>query len=247
MRKAILIRVGIDQSKDSGRWNGPSNPENGDFVYVPIQQTKTDNIPGMEKYYTDRVVPALQNFSERNGCNVILPEHLMDKRMHLDPDFDYLTYGDTATRGKKLSGFKESDLVVFFAGLRPIKPIAYDKLIYALIGILVVQELVRVKDIADHKRFDENAHTRNSPANSTDLVVRGKQNISGRLKRCIPIGEYRSKAYRVTLPLLEEWGGLSVNDGYLQRSANPPMFNDPDSFFNWFQKQNPQLVQANNS
>ncbi len=34
--KAILIRVGVDQTY--GRWNAPCNPDTNDFVYVPIPQ-----------------------------------------------------------------------------------------------------------------------------------------------------------------------------------------------------------------
>ena len=51
-------------------------------------------------------------------------------------------------------------------------------------------------------------------------------------------------AYNVLL--LDKWGGLSVKNGYLQRSANPPLFCQPERFFNWLQQQNVQLMQTNN-
>lgn len=239
--RAILIRVGIDMTADSGKWNAPCNPRTGDFVYVPIKQTKP-NVPGMEKRYSDTVVPALASFSRCNKRDVSLPEHLAGERMHLDPDFQTLTYGDTRTRGKKLADFRQDDLVVFFAGLESI----WDKsLVYALIGILTVREIVPVKDIPEHRR-DENAHTRNSPLEPTDIIVRGKPGKSGRLAQCIPIGEFRDGAYRVTKPLLAEWGGLSVKNGYIQRSANPPLFSDPERFYGWLRKQKPLLIQTNN-
>ncbi len=69
---------------------------------------------------------------------------------------------------------------------------------------------------------------------------------SGRLARCIPIAEFRDRAYRVTKPLLKEWGGITVNDGYLQRSARLPEFNDAARFYKWFQRQKPKLLPRNN-
>ena len=244
--QAILIRVGIDSTTDSGKWNAPCNPKNGDFVYVPIRETNRTNALGTKKRYDNQIIPALDKFSERNNHTISLPPYLFDEPMHLDPDFDYLTYGDTERRGKPLLKFVEDDLVIFYASLDPIKPITNDKLEYALIGMLVMKEIVQVKDISDTGRFDENAHTRISSPKPTDIVARGKQEVSGRFESYIPIGEYRDDAYRVQRSLLDKWGGLSVKNGYLQRSANPPLFRQPERFFNWLQQQNPQLMQANN-
>ncbi len=242
--KAILVRVAIDGSEDSGDWNAPCNPETGDFVYVPIQQTKIPNALGMERYYSKLIVPALDSFSKRNNDSISLPDHLIEKHMHLDPDFEHLTYGDTSSRGKKLLDFKEDDLVVFYASLEPIKK-TKDNLVYALIGALVVKEIVRVKDV-EPNRFDENAHTRNAERKDSDIVVRGKEGVSGRFEKCIPIGELRGKVYRVKKHILNDWGGLEIKDGYIQRSANPPLFEDPERFYKWLKKQNPKLIQANN-
>jgi len=76
--------------------------------------------------------------------------------------------------------------------------------------------------------------------------VRGRAGSSGRLQRCLPIGEYRDRAYRVRRDLLEQWGGLSVKDGYLQRSARLPRFLDAERITGWFASQRPILMQANN-
>ena len=238
--QVILIRVAIDQS--CGHWNGPCNPHNRDFVYVPIPQMNRANVPGLEKRYTYCIAPALQAFSKRNGYDVPLPTHLRGQRMHLDPDFDYLTYGDTASRGRRLLKFVEDDVVVFYGSLRSIID---GKLIYALIGLLVVQDIAQVRDIVP-QRFDENAHTRNLAPEPTDVVARGKRDGSGRFEKYIPIGEFRDRAYRVQRPLLDAWGGLSVRNGYLQRSANPPLFPKPKRFLHWLQRQNPRLTPVNN-
>ena len=60
--------------------------------------------------------------------------------------------------------------------------------------------------------------------------MRGKRDGSGRFTRYVPIGERRDNAYRVERQLLAQWGDLSTTDGYLQRSANPPLFRRPGRF-----------------
>ena len=64
--------------------------------------------------------------------NCFLPLHLTAQSMHLDPDFDHLTYGDQGQRAKqiqtKLAG---GDLLVFYASMRDVNG---GGLVYALIG-----------------------------------------------------------------------------------------------------------------
>lgn len=96
------------------------------------------------------------------------------------------------------------------------------------------------------ERHRENAHTRKRDIGAPDIVVRGKPGESGRLKRCISIGEWHNGAYRVTKRLLEEWGELSVRDGFIQRSVRPPSFLDPPKFYNWFLRQEVGLMEKNN-
>ena len=73
--------------------------------------------------------------------------------------------------------FKEDDIVVFYASLRSIH--GESELIYALVGLLVVQSIEQVKDILPDN-FDSNAHTRNIQNSDSDIIVRGKPSISGR-------------------------------------------------------------------
>jgi hypothetical protein len=61
--------------------------------------------------------------------------------------------------------------------------------------------------------------------------------MSGRFDRCIPIGEWRDNAYRVRPDIEDAWGGLTVKNGYIQRSAVPPEFLDAARFHEWFQQQ----------
>ena len=89
-------------------------------------------------------------------------------------------------------------------------------------------------------------YTRYLHVNDTDIVVKGKPFVSGRFTKCIPIGEFRKNSYRVKTNLLQEWGDLEVNDGWIQRSANPPMFRQTDKFLSWLRNLEPKLIAANN-
>lgn len=244
--RALLVRVGVDQG--SGGWNAPVDPESLEFVYVPIPEAKTQRLgPGLATTYA-QVEPALAAFSGRDfpdGAGVPLPRHLESRATHLDPDFDRLTYGDVGLRrGRALCEFEPGDVVVFFAGLRPVRPCAH-RLLYAIIGLYRVAEIVRCGDVP-RARWAENAHTRRKDFTPTDVIVRAHRSGSGRLRRCIPVGEYRNNAYRVRRDLLDVWGGLSARDGYIQRSAVPPRFIAPEKFMSWFVRQEPELVASNN-
>ncbi len=245
--KALLVRVGVDQAY--GGWNAPVDPASGRFVYVPIpEKVGTTFHAGLDRHYPE-VLPALEQFWA--DCAVDLhsglrfPADLLGHPMHLDPDFQQLTYGDEGgRRGSRMVGMSSGDLLAFYAGLRPVHPCAH-KLIYALVGLYVVDEVVSVKDVAaDH--WAQNAHTRKARRGETDIVVRAKPGISGRLERCIPIGEWRAGAYRVRQDVLDAWGGLSVKDGFIQRSAVPPSFLNPARFNEWMQQHGVPLLARNN-
>ena len=165
--------------------------------------------------------------------------------MHLDPDFERLTYGDQGERAKQLlSNLGDGDLIVFYAGLSDVR--AERGLIYALVGLFVVDSFQLAIDVPPQCR-DINAHSRRIlQAGADDVIVHAKPGHSGRLTRGLNIGEYRDRAYRVRRDVLDAWGGLSVHDGYLQRSARLPRLLDPPRFLNWFLSQKPQLIAANN-
>ncbi len=230
--RALLVRVGID-STDDGHWHGPLDSTSGAFVYVPIAETKPLR-NGLERFY-DELRSALGALQQS------LPAHLAGRRMHLDPDFTNLTYGDQGRRAKRIQELGRGDLLVFYASLRDIDG---GNLVYALIGLMVIERIVRAVDVAE-SLWSTNAHTRRIPA-ATDIIVRAMSEGSGRLERCIPLGEYRDRAYRVTRPLLEKWGGLSVKDGYLQRSARLPELKDAERFYNWFKSCNVRVLHQNN-
>jgi hypothetical protein len=206
-------------------------------VYVPIPETN-ELRHGLQKPYSI-LTPTLSRFG------LALPAHLRTQHMHLDPDFSHLTYGDFGQRAQQLrEHLKEGDMIVFYSGLRDTSDSV--ALVYAIIGLLVVDDIFLAADVAPNN-WDINAHSRRIlRPGATDLIVRGKVGVSGRLHRCLPIGEFRAGAYRVRQDLLPTWGGLTVRDGWLQRSARLPRFIDARRFVEWLEAQEPSLSAANN-
>ena len=240
---AILVRVGIDST--SGRWNAPADPRTGEFVYVPIPEECVSK-PGYGTNYL-QVLPALTSFCGARLLDLDLalryPVALREAATHLDPDFDHLTYGDNgARRASEIARLGRGDLLAFYAGLRSVVD---QTLIYGLIGVLTVDEVIAVENVPNG-HLHENAHTRRLSPSATEIVVRGMPGNSGRLSRYIPIGEWRDGAYRVRHDLLEEWGGLSVRNGFIQRSARPPRFLDSQRFCLWLDRQKISLEARNN-
>ena len=104
--KALLCRVGADQSVNGGSWNGLVDTTTGKFLYIAIPESRQVHA-GLEKPYS-----ALAPFISKFGRE--LPPHLHLRHMHLDPDFDHLTYGDQGERAKQLSAnLGMGDLLVF--------------------------------------------------------------------------------------------------------------------------------------
>lgn len=243
--QATLVRVGIDQAY--GGWNSPMDPSTSEFLYTPIPESADSFLPGCKRRFEEAVLP-LQRFlrthqTEEQASRFPIAK-MAKQPMHLDPDFEYLTYGDDGSRrGASIQSFSSGDLLVFYAGLRPIRPSSH-KLVYAIIGLFVIDEIIRVTAVAKDRRH-ENAHTRKKKLCPSDIVVRAQKKVSGRCSRCIPIGEYRDRAYRVRRELIDEWGGLSVENGFIQRSAVPPRFNDARAFLAWWRRQRIPLVQDN--
>jgi hypothetical protein len=207
-----------------------------EFAYITIPETKPLHDGMARRYY--EFTPIVKRFGEQ------LPQELLGTPTHLDPDFEPLTYGDQGQRGKRISSLLTcGDLLAFFAALRPVDGSARP-LIYALIGLYVVQGIVPAKSVPK-SRWAENAHTRRETGDS-DIVVRAKSGVSGRLRHCIPIGELRGGVYRVRNDLLDAWGGLDIKDGYIHRSVRLPAFHDTAKFYRWFLAQKPELVAENN-
>ncbi len=246
--KGCLVRVGIDQT--CGGFNSPVDIDSGDYLYIPIPQGETECRAGLETPY-GTVRPYLEAWNARHGTTVSLPEELFSGNMHLDPDFESLTYGDQRTgRGVNLSKLDKGDFLAFYASFRDINE---NKLIYAIFGIYFIKELLSVSDIKkinDEMIFSSNAHLRLLSPRESDIIFFAEDQRSGRFSKIIPIGGKSNDGfYRVEQDILEEWGGINVKDGYIQRSVNPPFFTDAEKFIYWLYKkleQNNVLVLKNN-
>ena len=238
--KAYLVRVAIDLTPKSGKWLAPVDLETWKYAYVPILENEANGRKPIRTGYGtnyDKFEAVCESLGKQ------IPQRLLERHSHLDPDFEYLTYGDENMRGRPLLRLVSGDVLAFYAALRPVKsPI--NELTYALAGLYVVDRVTLAKAVPEQD-WHKNAHTRREP-DHTDIVVFGKEGLSGRLERCIPIGHWRAGAYRVREELLHEWGGLSVRDGWIQRSGVLPKFLDSRRFYDWFKKQKVGLVSKNN-
>src|ERR1700681_3060498 len=138
--KAVLVRIGVDHTY--GAWNAPVNPKTGQFVFVPIPDgPKKTHAPGCVRTYDEMDAPLTQFAADCNIRGLRCPDKLLHGNMHLNPDFEHLTYGDNGKRrGSKMAKLEPGDLLVFYAGLRSIIP--PKKLLYALVGLYVVEEVV---------------------------------------------------------------------------------------------------------
>jgi hypothetical protein len=107
-----------------GSWNAPVDSTSNEFAYVAIPETRAVRA-GMEKPY-NALAPALSKFS------VALPGHLRDRHMHLNPDFDYLSYGDQGARASQLrTKLSSGDRIVFYSGMKDVRD--SQRLVYAII------------------------------------------------------------------------------------------------------------------
>jgi len=179
-----------------------------------------------------------------SGIGVSLPGKWRGHAAHLDPDFGFLSYGDQGARARRIEdvlGSPGGGFIAFYAALRDVQT---GQLVDALIGIFDVAELVAAEDVPS-SRWHENAHTRRC-SHGGDIIVRGAPGKSGRLTRCIVIGRYRDRAHRVDTSTLNAWGGLTVRDGYIQRSARLPEFQQPQRFIAWLRTRKPKLSASNN-
>jgi len=240
-KQGLLMRVGIDQTY--GQFNAPINPISLDYFYLPIPQDNHKFIAGMKTSY-DNDTLHFNAWCQKNETSLRFPAHLTGRDCHLDPDFEHLSYGDQATgRGLRVAELKRGDIIAFFASFKPIHECEH-KLIYAIFGVIVVDQVRKVSETKSTDYY-KNAHTRIVNMNQDHLIVSGNPEQSGRFAHAIPIGEFRNGSYRVTKSVLDEWGGLEVKDGFIQRSVCPPRFTDINRFYEWLQSKNLKIINSN--
>jgi Nucleotide modification associated domain 3 len=242
----LLIRVGVDSSKENGAWNVPCSTS-GRFCYVPIPADKHSSRGTAFDHTYDEFAPFVR------AMGVEWPARLSGL-CHLDPDFVHLTYGDGTKRANRIREYLHAgSFVAFWAGMRCIET---QKRVCSLVGFFEVAYVTNSYSIGPTDSH-RNAHSRLSDGRE-DVVIFARPERSGRLKTHIPIGEANlapgwARAQQCIFPdLLAEWGQLQnddgsyVKNGYIQRSANPPIFVDPTAFLAWFNRRKPVLIHANN-
>src|SRR4030095_7213189 len=121
--KGILLRVGCDQTQAGGQWNAPIDLSSWQYTYVPI--------PGDEfKHVHIGPCPTYAIFtSPVRRIGMELPPHLSpETKVHLDPDFESLTFGEPfkitsdklSSRGEIINRLSKGDFIAFYAAFRPI-------------------------------------------------------------------------------------------------------------------------------
>jgi hypothetical protein len=186
-----------------------------------------------------------QSFVNGNGH---FPDWLRGAPCHLDPDFRFLSYGDGGQRAGRIRHFfegSEDNFIAFYASFRQVDN-NQPYLVYAIIGFYRFQQVQMAHQVPIDRRH-QNAHTRLAGyQQSEDIVIFANTRTSGRLRSLIPIGEWRNRAYRVRQELLNEWGGISSRDGYIQRSVYLPHFCEPEIFLHWFNDRHVELIAQDN-
>ena len=201
----LLLRVGIDLG--CGGTLGPIFPD-GTFEYVPI--------PESPQYVSPRSV-CYHDLPARHGGTLAqyVPRRYHEAAAHYDPEFETFTYGDpTRNKRAQLLRLDNEDLLVFYAGLRPIG-FSTESRLY-IIGYFTVSSVESVDgtDSWPPKTFSHllgNAHLRRNRPDHGLVVASGHAQVSKLLDRAIAISD---EAQRAT-PETEKRLGIS---GSLKRA-----------------------------
>lgn len=109
MRKAVLLRVGIDSG--SGGIQGPLF-DDGSFEFVCIPDKSQVSVHKYGTCLGRNGRPHAHYFPARRQ-DAIAQQHV-----HLDPEFDSFTYGDPTTPKRSLRKLEQGDYLIFYCGLQ---------------------------------------------------------------------------------------------------------------------------------
>ena len=137
----------------------------------------------------------------------------------------------------------EGDVLVFYGGLRPVHPCEH-RLIYALLGLYVVEEVVPAVRVPA-TRWHENAHVRKTARRQTDIVVCASRTFQAGLTAA-----FRSENGE-TAPIESAMAfapmGRVVGKGWIHPThAVPPTFIRPTRFLDWLESQQVRRIPRNN-
>lgn len=183
MSKALLLRVGIDSG--CGGTLGPIFPD-GTFEYVPIPES-SQHVSPRSLYFRD--LPA------RHGGMLAhyVPAKYRDAAAHYDPEFETYTYGDpTRNKRAQLLRLDPGDLLIFYAGLRPVESWTASRLY--IIGYFTVASVVSISAMnswppPNFSHLLGNAHFRRNQPDDGLVVVCGHARTSRLLDRAVAISD----------------------------------------------------------
>lgn len=109
MRKAVLLRVGIDSG--CGGIQGPLFSD-GSFEFVCIPDNKRVSAHKYGNVIGKNGRPHSAYFPARKQVAVA------EQHIHLDPEFETFTYGDPTTPKRSLQKLERGDYLIFYCGLQ---------------------------------------------------------------------------------------------------------------------------------
>ncbi|MGB3016953.1 MAG: hypothetical protein WBC65_04035 [Ignavibacteria bacterium] len=216
--KAILLPVGIDSNYGT---LSPVHYDNS-FSYIPIYYKEIEKERKEKRTYKSL------------DLSHAVPDKLVKKKVHLDPEFESFTYGDQGNqKSKALLKLNKGDLLVFyFEGRRQSDPHETGCFIFAYFVVKYVVEWNNLSSV-DRKKYEKvlknNAHFRSSKPKDNLVIVKGYSK-SKLFKKCIPITVQKENAKNpyCTSPEMQKF--LGIKDHIT--SSVPVEIEDPNKIRN---------------
>lgn len=216
----VLIGIGADGDNTDPI---PSLGEDGTFDYLPIPETEASTGPTYSEFDLPNHGGTALDFVKKirlggEGEWIKDPEKIAETKLHHDPNFSELTYGDVAstTKGKRIrSDLGKGDIIGFYAGLQSDYKHRY------ILGYFTVEEID--DDPASHPA---NAHGRRVQATGNpkhdDLVIVDGKKPGGLLQQPYRISEKidRPPWHRVSK---EAATTLNIDRGTVAVARKPPL------------------------
>ncbi|MGZ4938354.1 MAG: Nmad3 family putative nucleotide modification protein [Halobacteriota archaeon] len=213
--KAMLLRVGMDKGTD-----GALAPlfSDGSFVYIP--PSEWDPASREERTYRTMI--------GWNGCplSTYLSPRIGTHKPHDDPEFVTCTYGDASAKRRYLLRLQGGDLLVFYAGLQPVRRHVMARLY--LIGYLTVEHIIDFNTLVPQQvtqclgQYPNNAHAKQTTSADNLVIIVGNRTRSGLFRRALCISEGRAmKNGRIGQALSQKCEQLLGIRGFIERSMPP--------------------------
>jgi len=169
---------------------GPIFPD-GTFEYVPIPES-SQYVSPRSLYFRD--LPACHGGTLAQH----VPAKYREAAAHYDPEFETFTYGDpTRNKRAQLLRLEDGDLLVFYAGLRPVEFRAVSRLY--IIGYFTVASVESVNATGswpptNFPHLLGNAHLRRNQPDDGLVVVCGHAQANRLRDRAIAISDEAQRA-----------------------------------------------------